>query len=50
MCVGETLRDIAIIAIFVAVGMPIEFYGNYQNSTFPMLYKTFIDKVGIGKR
>ena len=35
-CVGETLRDVAIIAIFVAVGMPIELYGNYQNYTFPM--------------
>ena len=28
--------DVAIIAIFVAVGMPIELYGNYQNYTFPM--------------
>ena len=32
----STLRDVAIIAIFVAVGMPIELYGNYQNYTFPM--------------
>ena len=33
---ASKLRDVAIIAIFVAVGMPIELYGNYQNSTFPM--------------
>ena len=33
---ASTLRDVAIIAIFVAVGMSIELYGNYQNSTFPM--------------
>ena len=33
---ASTLRDVVIIAIFVAVGMPIELDRNYQNYTFPM--------------
>ena len=32
---ASMLRDVAIIAFFVAVGMPIELYRNYQNYTFP---------------
>ena len=48
--VGKHVCDIAITAIFVAVGMPIELYGNYRNYTFSMCYKTFIDMVGIIRR
>ena len=36
MYVGKHVCDVAIIAIFVTVGMPIELYGNYQSYTFPM--------------
>ena len=42
----STLHDVAIIAIFVAVAMPIELYGNYQNYTFPcdaILIPTMLD-------
>ena len=44
------LRDVAIIAIFVAVGMPIELYGDYRNYTFLKRCMTFIDIVEIARR
>ena len=46
----SALHDVAIIAIFVAVGMPIELYGDYWKYTFLKRYKTFIDTVKIGRR
>ena len=45
-----TLPDVAIIAIFVAVGMPIELYGDYRNYTFLKRCMTFIDIVEIARR
>ena len=33
--VGEFVRDVIIIAFFVAVGMPIELYGDSWNYYFP---------------
>ena len=53
---GETLRDVAIIAIFVAVGMPIRTLWKLSELHFPNVIQDFYrygwnrKKVGISMK